>query len=244
MTITTKPVAMSIMAHPDDAEFSSTGTLMTWINEGYDAYICVITDASAGGPDEATDLSPAERQKTVDTRKAEQLEAARRLGLKGVIHLDYPDGRLYPTLQLRRDIVRVLRTYKPNRVICQSPERYWGMPLGIARYHPDHIAAGTATLAALYPASQNPWDFPELMTQEGLLPHKVNEIYIVGTPQPNIAIDISAVFERKLHALHAHASQVGAENPELDTRMHQWATELGEKYGVPMAEVFHRTENP
>lgn len=244
MTSTTTPVAMSIMAHPDDAEFSSTGTLMTWINEGFDAYICVITDASAGGPDEATDLSPAERQKTVDTRKAEQREAAKRLGLKGVIHLDYPDGRLYPTLQLRRDIVRVLRTYKPTRVICQSPERYWGMPLGIARYHPDHIAAGTATLAALYPASQNPWDFPELMTQEGLLPHKVKEIYIVGTPQPNIAIDISAVFERKLHALHAHASQVGAENPELDVRMRQWAIELGEKYGLPMAEVFHRTENP
>jgi LmbE family N-acetylglucosaminyl deacetylase len=244
MTSTIKPVAMSIMAHPDDAEFSSTGTLMTWINEGYDAYICVITDASAGGPDEATDLSPAERQKTVDTRKAEQLEAAKRLGLKGVIHLDYPDGRLYPTLQLRRDIVRVLRTYKPTRVICQSPERYWGTPLGIARYHPDHMAAGTATLAALYPASQNPWDFPELMTQEGLLPHKVKEIYIVGTPQPNIAIDISAVFERKLYALHAHASQVGAENPELDARMHQWSTELGEKYGLPMAEVFHRTENP
>lgn len=244
MTSTTKPVAMSIMAHPDDAEFSSTGTLMTWINEGFDAYICVITDASAGGPDESTDLSPAERQKTVDTRKAEQQEAAKRMGLKGVIHLDYPDGRLYPTLQLRRDIVRVLRTYKPTRVICQSPERYWGTPLGIARYHPDHIAAGTATLAALYPASQNPWDFPELMTQEGLLPHKVKEIYIVGTPQPNIAIDISAVFERKLHALHAHASQVGAVNPELDARMHQWATELGAKYGLPMAEVFHRTENP
>ena len=244
MTSITKPVAMSIMAHPDDAEFSSTGTLMTWINEGFDAYICVITDASAGGPDEATDLSPAERQKTVDTRKAEQQEAAKRMGLKGVIHLDYPDGRLYPTLQLRRDIVRVLRTYKPTRVICQSPERYWGTPLGIARYHPDHIAAGTATLAALYPASQNPWDFPELMTQEGLLPHKVKEIYIVGTPQPNIAIDISAVFERKLHALHAHASQVGAVNPELDARMHQWATELGAKYGLPMAEVFHRTENP
>ncbi len=243
MTDTTRPVAMSIMAHPDDAEFSSTGTLMTWINEGYDAYICVITDASAGGPDEATDLSPAARQVTVDTRKAEQAEAARRLGLKGVIHLDYPDGRLYPTLQLRRDIVRVLRTYKPTRVICQSPERYWGTPLSIARYHPDHIAAGTATLAAIYPASQNPWDFPELMTQEGLLPHKVKEIYVVGTPQPNVGIDISAVFEQKLAALHAHASQVGAENPELDARMREWATENGAKFDLPMAEIFHRTEN-
>lgn len=234
---------MTIMAHPDDAEFSSTGTLLTWINEGYDAYICVITDASAGGSDDATDLSPAARQVTIDTRKAEQLESARRLGLKGVIHLDYPDGRLYPTLQLRKDLVRVLRTYKPSRVICQSPERFWGTPLGIARYHPDHIAAGAATLAALYPASQNPWDFPELMTEEGLLPHKVKEIFIVGTPQPNVAIDISAVFAQKLHALHAHASQVGAENPELDQRLHDWAVEIGERFNMPMAEIFHRTEN-
>lgn len=243
MTHEPKPVAISIMAHPDDAEFSSTGTLLTWMNEGYDAYICVITDASAGGSDDATDLSAAARQVTVATRKAEQQESARRLGLKGVIHLDYPDGRLYPTLQLRKDLVRVLRTYKPSRVICQSPERFWGTPLGIARYHPDHIAAGAATLAALYPASQNPWDFPELMTEEGLLPHKVTEIFIVGSPQPNIAIDISAVFAQKLSALHAHASQVGAENPELDKRMHDWAVELGERFNMPMAEIFHRTEN-
>jgi len=243
MTTTPKPVAMSIMAHPDDAEFSSTGTLLMWINEGFDAYICVITDASAGGSDDATDLSAAARQVTIDTRKAEQAESARRLGLKGVIHLDYPDGRLYPTLQLRKDIVRVFRTYKPTRVICQSPERYWGTPLGVARYHPDHIAAGTAVLAALYPAAQNPWDFPELMTEEGLLPHKVKEFYIVGSPQPNIGIDISAVFAQKLHALHAHASQVGAENPELDQRMHDWAVELGARFEMPMAEIFHRTEN-
>ena len=243
MTTTPKPVAMSIMAHPDDAEFSSTGALLTWINEGFDAYICVITDASAGGSDDATDLSAAARHVTIDTRKAEQAESARRLGLKGVIHLDYPDGRLYPTLQLRKDIVRVLRTYKPTRVICQSPERYWGTPLGVARYHPDHIAAGTAVLAALYPASQNPWDFPELMTEEGLLPHKVKEFYIVGSPHPNIGIDISAVFAQKLYALHAHASQVGAENPELDQRMHDWAVELGARFEMPMAEIFHRTEN-
>jgi LmbE family N-acetylglucosaminyl deacetylase len=82
------------------------------------------------------------------------------------------------------------------------------------------------------------------MTQEGLLPHKVKEIYIVGTPQPNVGIDISAVFERKLHALHAHASQVGAENPELDARMRDWASENGAKFDLPMAEIFHRTENP
>jgi len=243
MTTQPKPVCMSIMAHPDDAEFSSTGALLTWMNEGYDAYICVITDASAGGSDDATDLSLAARQVTIDTRKKEQAEAGRILGLKGVIHLDYPDGRLYPTLQLRKDLVRVLRTYKPTRLICQSPERFWGTPLGIARYHPDHIAAGIATLAAAYPAAQNPWDVPELMTEEGLLPHKIPEFYIVGTPMPNVAIDITAVFDQKLAALHAHASQVGAVNPELDKRMRDWAVELGERFNLPMAEIFHKTEN-
>jgi LmbE family N-acetylglucosaminyl deacetylase len=81
------------------------------------------------------------------------------------------------------------------------------------------------------------------MTEEGLLPHKVRELYIVGTPAPNVGIDITAVFDQKLAALHAHASQVGAVNAELDKRMHDWAVELGERFDLPMAEIFHKTEN-
>jgi LmbE family N-acetylglucosaminyl deacetylase len=130
MTHEPKPVAMSIMAHPDDAEFSSTGTLLTWINEGYDAYICVITDASAGGSRLSTDLSPAARQVTVDTRKAEQLESARRLGLKGVIHLGLPRWATLPHLATAQRLGARVAHLQPSRVICQSPRAFLGTPFG------------------------------------------------------------------------------------------------------------------
>ena len=235
-------VAMVIMAHPDDAEFGCAGTVATWAREGWEVYYVIITDASGGGPDEATDLSPAARSVTTTTRKAEQRAAGEVLGLRDVIFLDKPDGLLEPTIELRRDLVRLMRRYKPTRVICQSPERSWRPTMMIGRYHPDHLAAGVATLAAIYPACQNPWDFPELM-DEGLLPHKVREIYIMGAPEQNYASDISATFDVKLAALAAHDSQVGARMAEMELRLRQWASELGAQYGFTYAEIFHKTEN-
>ncbi len=235
-------VAMVIMAHPDDAEFGCAGTVAAWAREGWDVYYVIITDASGGGPDEATDVGPAVRSATTATRKAEQRAAAQVLGLRDVIFLDKPDGLLEPTIELRRDLVRLMRRYRPTRVICQSPERSWRPTMAIGRHHPDHLAAGVATLAAIYPACQNPWDFPELL-DEGLLPHKVREIYIMGAPEQNYASDISATFEVKLAALAAHTSQVGARMAELEPRLRQWATELGAQYGFTYAEIFHKTEN-
>jgi len=235
-------VAMVIMAHPDDAEFGCAGTVATWAREGWEVYYVVITDASGGGPDEATDIGPAARSVTTTTRKAEQRAAGEVLGLRDVIFLDKPDGLLEPTIELRRDLVRLMRRYKPTRVICQSPERSWRPTMMIGRYHPDHLAAGVATLAAIYPACQNPWDFPELM-DEGLLPHKVREIYIMGAPEQNYASDISATFDVKLAALAAHDSQVGARMAEMELRLRQWASELGAQYGFTYAEIFHKTEN-
>ena len=235
-------VAMVIMAHPDDAEFGCAGTVATWAREGWEVYYVVITDASGGGPDEATDIRPAARSVTTTTRKAEQRAAGEVLGLRDVIFLDKPDGLLEPTIELRRDLVRLMRRYKPTRVICQSPERSWRPTMMIGRYHPDHLGAGVATLAAIYPACQNPWDFPELM-DEGLLPHKVREIYIMGAPEQNYASDISATFDVKLAALAAHDSQVGARMAEMELRLRQWASELGAQYGFTYAEIFHKTEN-
>src|SRR6187549_425581 len=164
-------VAMVIMAHPDDAEFGCAGTVAAWAREGWDIYYVIITDASGGGPDEATDVGPTARSATTTTRKAEQRAAGEVLGLRDVIFLDKPDGLLEPTIELRRDLVRLMRRYKPTRLICQSPERSWKPQMFIGRYHPDHLAAGQATLEALYPASQNLWDFSELLA-EGLAPHK------------------------------------------------------------------------
>lgn len=235
-------VAMVIIAHPDDAEFGAAGTIATWANEGWETYYVVITDGGGGGPDDATDVGQAARLKVIETRMQEQREAGKVLGLKDVIFLGYPDGRLEPTLELRRDIVRVLRQYRPTRVICQSPDRVWTPTFMIRRFHPDHLASGRAALAAIYPASQNPWDFPELL-EEGLQPHKVSEIYVMGPPEVNYFVDISAAIEKKIAALAAHSSQLGDRMGELEQMIRQRSAEAGEKHGVSYAEEFHRIEH-
>lgn len=235
--------AMVVMAHPDDAEFGCAGTVAAWALEGWEVSYVICTDASGGGPDEATDVGPEARRRITESRKAEQRRAAEILGVRDVIFLDYPDGTLQPTIELRRELVRLFRRYRPTRVVCQSPERTWTPQYMIGRHHPDHLAAGAATIAALYPASQNPWDFPELLA-EGLAPHKVRELYVMGAPEVNYAVDISATFALKIQALRAHDSQVGPRMDELERRLREWATENGKAYEIGMAELFHRAENP
>jgi LmbE family N-acetylglucosaminyl deacetylase len=237
-----KRVAMVIVAHPDDAEFGCAGTMAAWAREGWDVYLVICTDAAGGGPDEATDVGPEARRRITETRKAEQRAAAEVLGLRDVIFLDQPDGLLQPTIELRRELVRLLRRHRPTRVICQSPERSWRPFMAIGRYHPDHLAAGQAALAAIYPAAQNPWDFPELL-DEGLPPHKIREVLIMGAPEVNHAVDITATIETKLASLRAHDSQVGARLAELEPLLRKRFGEAGAPYGMTYAEVFHRTEN-
>ncbi len=234
-------VAMVIMAHPDDAEFGCAGTVALWVREGWDVYYVVCTDGAGGGPDDATDVGLEAQRRVTETRKREQRAAGEILGIKDVIFLNYPDGELEPTIDLRRDLVRVLRRYRPARVICPSPERIWTPVLMIRRYHPDHLAVGVASMAAIYPASQNPWAFPELMN-EGLPPHKVSEIYIMGAPAVNYAVDISATIEQKLAAMRAHVSQVG-NFTELEPRIRKFSAEQGARHGMTYAEEFHRAEN-
>jgi LmbE family N-acetylglucosaminyl deacetylase len=112
----------------------------------------------------------------------------------------------------------------------------------LGRYHPDHLAAGVATLAAIYPASQNPWDFPELL-QEGLLPHKVLEVYISGSPNPNFPVDITETVDLKIEALRAHTTQTGPDFEGMETRIRSMLAQTGEKYKLGAAEIFHRVEN-
>ncbi len=178
----------------------------------------------------------------VETRVKEQQAAGKVLGLKSVIFLEYPDGQLQPSLELRREIVRLLRRYQPSRVICQSPDRSWTPSLSIGRYHPDHLAAGRAALEAIYPASQNPWDFPELL-EEGLKPHKVSEIYVMGAPVQNYFVDITSTIDIKMAALRAHSSQIGEREAELEKWIRSFGVETGKRYDVEYAEEFHRAEN-
>jgi LmbE family N-acetylglucosaminyl deacetylase len=235
-------VAMVVVAHPDDAEFMCGGTMAAWARDGWDVYLVVCTDAAAGGSDFATEVGPEARRQITETRHAEQLAAAKVLGLRGVEFLDLPDGQLQPTLELRRELVRLMRQYRPTRLMCQSPERTWFPQMSIGRYHPDHLAAGQATLAAVYPASQNPWDFPELLA-EGYQPHKVREIYVSGTPNDNHVIDISETLDTKIEALRAHVSQLAENFDNVEKWVRQWATERGEQHNVGAAEIFHLTTN-
>ncbi len=234
--------ALVVVAHPDDAEFGCGGTLAAWAAEGWGITLVICTDGGSGGPDDAVDVSPAARRRITEIRKAEQLAAAQILGLKEVVFLDYPDGMLQPSLELRRDIVRQIRRARASRVVCQSPDRVWTPQYSIPRFHPDHLAAASATLAAVYPAAQNPWDFPELLA-EGFPPHRVREIYITGAPVLNFAVDISATIEQKLAALRCHVSQLGVDQTEIAQWVRQWAAERGQEFGLPLAEAFHRVEN-
>ena len=234
--------AMVIVAHPDDAELAVAGSVAKWVRNGWDVYYVICTDATGGGSDAATDVGTEAKHMISETRKSEQRAAGEVLGLKDVFFLDYPDGQLQPSIELRRDLVRLLRMYRPSRVFCQSPERTWMPRLMLGRYHSDHLAAGQATLAAIYPMSQNPWDFPELL-DGGLLPHKITEIYIAGAPNINHYIDISDVMEKKVEALLCHTSQFIGRTEEVEKMVRKRCAEIGTRYGVAFAEEFHRTEN-
>ena len=235
-------IALVIVAHPDDAEFGCGGTMAKWAKEGWEIHIVITTDASGGGADDAGDVGKDARAAITAIRKAEQRAAAAVLGVRELVFLDQPDGLITPSIELRRELVRLMRRIRPTRLLCQSPDRTWKPAYSIGRHHPDHLATGAATIAAMYPASQNAWDFPELLA-EGLAPHKIRELYIMGAPEINYAEDISAVFDLKIEALRAHHSQLGARFPDVEKRIRQWGSDNGKPYNFEYAEVFNRTEN-
>jgi len=221
---------MVIMAHPDDSEFTVAGTVARWVKEGSQIVYVVCTDGSRGSNDPQM---PPERMAPI--RRAEQLEAARILGVQTVIFLDYEDGTLQSTLELRRDLTRLIRRYKPDIVICSDPSRRFHRNVYIN--HPDHRAAGEAALYAVFPSAVTRFVFPELL-EEGLEPHKVEEIYLYGSTEPDICVDITETIELKIAALKAHRSQI---KPDYaDTRLREWNAEVGRRYGVPYAEEFRR----
>jgi len=187
-----------VVAHPDDVDFGAAGTVARWTDEGLDVVYCIVTDGEAGGSDRSV-----ARADMAALRREEQTAAAKVLGVTELHFLGHPDGRLQPTLDLRRDISRVIRAVQPTRVLTQSPERNFQR---IYASHPDHLAAGEATLCAVYPDARNPFSFPELL-DEGLEPWTVPEVWMmVGTAHTNW-VDITDTFDRKVDALRAHVSQ-------------------------------------
>jgi LmbE family N-acetylglucosaminyl deacetylase len=217
-----------VFAHPDDAEFGSAGTAAKLAREGKDVFYAVVTDGSKGSSDPEMTT-----EKLIALRRREQCEAARIVGVKDVSFLGFPDGMLEPTLQVRKAITACIRQYKPDVVICQNPTR--DINAGVFVQHPDHLAAGEATLAAIYPSARDRMTFPELLA-EGLEPHKVNEIWIPGS-NTDFFVDISDTIDVKVEALLAHASQVKEEVREwIPSR----AKQVGEPQGIASAEAFKR----
>jgi LmbE family N-acetylglucosaminyl deacetylase len=196
-------------------------------------YYVIVTDGSGGGPDntDTLDLGSEARQQVIVARQHEQRTASGLLGVEDVFFLGYPDGALQfqPMLEVRRDLVRLLRRYRPTRVICQSPDRTWepGTPVWVN--HADHLAAGKAAIEAIYTASQNRWEFPELLLDEGLEPHKVDEVYFLFAPVFNHFEVVTKTIEVKEAALRAHSSQFGgAEGIEdMVKLMLSWDRESG-----------------
>jgi len=225
-----------VTAHPDDVDFGSGGTIATWTDAGIEVVYCICTDGDAGGFD--LDFP---RDQIAGVRRAEQTEAAKRVGVHDVRFLGYPDGRLVASLDLRRDISRVIRQVKPQRMLVQSPERDYER---IGRSHPDHRAAGEAALNAIYPDARNPFMYPELRVDEGLDAWTVAETWIMGTPHaahlPAHYVDVTETFDRKIHALRAHESQTGHMD-DLDVFVGNWLKINAERGGLPegrLAESF------
>lgn len=227
-----------VTAHPDDVDFGAAGTISTMTNQGIHVTYLICTDGDAGGFDDATDRSaiPA-------IRRAEQVEAARIAGVNDVIFLGYKDGYLEPSHDLQKDIVRVMRKVQPQLVITQTPERNWERLPGS---HPDHMAAGEATTRALYPAVRNPYAYPELRNDEGLEAWTVTWLWLMSHAEPNHYVTITDVFERKVQALIAHASQT-SHMDELDVMIRDWATRHAEAAGFPegtFVEAFRQIRLP
>jgi LmbE family N-acetylglucosaminyl deacetylase len=212
-----------VTAHPDDVDFGVAGSVAKWTSEGVDVAYCVVTSGEAGGFDDRVG-----RDGIAALRQSEQRAAAAVAGVSDVTFLGHPDGVLEATIQLRRDISRVIRRVQPQRVVCQSPQRLWGR---IFASHPDHLAAGEAALCAVYPDSRNPFAFPELL-DEGLEPWTVAEVWMMAHEETNRWVDISSTIDRKVKALLCHASQL-PDPDSIDRRMREWARANAAAAGMP-----------
>jgi LmbE family N-acetylglucosaminyl deacetylase len=223
---------LAVLAHPDDADFGAGGTIARWTDEGIEVTYCLVTDGDAGGFDRSV-----ARADIPVIRRTEQRNAAKAVGVEDVRFLGYPDGRLELALDLRRDISRVIRQVRPQRVLTQSPERNWAR---IQASHPDHLTTGEAALRAIYPDSRNPFAFPELLADEGLEPWEVAEVWVMAHPAPNHHVDVTDTFDRKIAALRAHVSQT-AHMDDLEIWLRERLGQIATEAGLPaghLAEAF------
>jgi len=228
----TKKILIAV-AHHDDIEFGIGGSVAKWVQEGAEVTYVIITDGGAG-----SNTPGIVRADLVAQRQQEQINAGAALGVTDIRFLGYPDGILQPTIELRRELVRILREVKPDRVVLQDPTTVFFGDNYIN--HPDHRAAGEATLYSVFPSSETRPIFPELL-EEGFEPHKVKELYVALTMHPTHFTDITEFVDHKIAALRCHVSQLGDEKA-FDEGPLKWmkerTEESGKQAGVGAAEFF------
>lgn len=227
-------VVLGVAAHPDDLDFSAAGTMAAFAKQGASMHYLILTDGGKG----TADMNVSSEQ-LISTRQDEQRAAAAEVGCHDVEFLAYPDGGLEVTLAVKRDIARTIRRVKPDIVITIDPTMVYSAERGFIN-HPDHRAAGQATLDAVFPLARDHLSFPELL-DEGLEPHKVRTVLLTNFEKNDYCVDISGTIEQKMSALAAHVSQI-QDIPATQSRMRELARKLGEQAGYEYAECFVRID--
>lgn len=223
---------LAVYAHPDDPEISAGGTLARWAAAGSEVHVLVTTLGDKGSSDPDVDTEALAR-----LRREESAAAARVLGVAGTHHLDHPDGELPDDRVLRAELVRAIRSLRPDVVLCPDPTAvFFGD--GYVN-HRDHRVTGFAAIDAASPAAGNPHYFPELRA-EGLEVHQPRALYLSGTLEPNVWIDVSDTLDRKVEALFCHASQLVETGEWFRDFLRESAEEAGRAAGVTFAEGFRR----
>lgn len=235
-SVPTPESAMVIFAHPDDCEFIAAGTVAKWAAEG-----CRVIYVSCTSGDKGTSDQEFDPQKLIETREQEQRDAAAAAGVEEVEFLRYMDATLVADLELRKELTRMIRKHQPEALICPDPTARWVGQEYIQ--HPDHIAVGEASLAAVFPSARDHLTFRDLLDEEELEPHKVTHVLLSGAKEPDMWIDISEVIEKKIAALKAHKSQV--EDWDPSDMLREWASGTADearKQNFPDAENIKMAE--
>lgn len=219
------------MAHPDDPEFFCGASIAQWVKDGHEVSYCLLTKGEKGVNQY---FNPG--NDIVRVRIQEQASAGIVLGVEKIIYLDHEDGYLEPSMDLRKDIIRVIRSEKPDIIVTCDPTNYYMRDTYIN--HPDHRAAGQAAIDAAFPAAQNPLFFPELL-KENLLPHNIKEVWLSLPKEPNIKLDVTEIWGKKISALLCHQSQIG-EKEKFLKRMAERRTEDSSMENPRFEETFHR----
>src|SRR5579872_3218321 len=190
------PVVLAVYAHPDDPEVACGGTLARWAGAGSEVHLVITCSGDKGSADPAADPAVLAR-----TRAGEVAAAAGVLGLAGHELLGYPDGEVDDTAELRGWLVGAIRRLRPQAVICPDPTAsFFGRTYV---NHRDHRVVGWATLDAVAPAAWSPLYFPGAGA-----PHRVAEVYLSGSLEPDVYVDVEPVLEAKAEALQCHQSQL------------------------------------